>query len=486
MAMEARRARRMQDLLCSVNESRTPRLTDRCTRDYWGEAGGGQLIATGLCRGNMSENIVMSSWEAPEQKLEFNPWSYERRAGALTIAPPAAHSPSRRNAEWHRAVSLSTAATVSPWERTGLWGRRDDVELRSQPQAEPGSRAVAEWSPRSRASLRKTGSRQVRPTNGTQRKSSLAFEKRCEPRTAAVTPSPPRAAAVSPELQPLPVPLALGDKDLADAILHRRFCPSLITTETWEGFEFAGLRIRITESTDCYGAVLWPSALVLCHFLDTHREEYSMEDKSIIELGAGTGLVSIVTALLGKRSIAVEPNDTGQIGALAERVGTGAKVTATDLPDVLGNLRHNVSRNTRGRCRHAPLVTELTWGQGLEERFPRASCRFDYILAADVVYAHPHLEELMRTFEYLCQERTVILWAMRFRLDRENRFVERVARTFDLELLYDLPTLRIRLFRATRKPRLGLGDGDRSSAGPGPQGTRLPVSPFPICPKSEP
>ncbi|XP_029113564.1 methyltransferase like 21e isoform X4 [Scleropages formosus] len=258
------------------------------------------------------------------------------------------------------------------------------------------------------------------------------------------------------------LPPALGDKDLADAILHRRFCPSLITTETWEGFEFAGLRIRITESTDCYGAVLWPSALVLCHFLDTHREEYSMEDKSIIELGAGTGLVSIVTALLG------------------------AKVTATDLPDVLGNLRHNVSRNTRGRCRHAPLVTELTWGQGLEERFPRASCRFDYILAADVVYAHPHLEELMRTFEYLCQERTVILWAMRFRLDRENRFVERVARTFDLELLYDLPTLRIRLFRATRKPRLGLGDGDRSSAGPGPQGTRLPVSPFPICPKSEP
>ncbi|XP_018603577.1 methyltransferase like 21e isoform X6 [Scleropages formosus] len=182
------------------------------------------------------------------------------------------------------------------------------------------------------------------------------------------------------------LPPALGDKDLADAILHRRFCPSLITTETWEGFEFAGLRIRITESTDCYGAVLWPSsshrtpllpistnsngaehlfndtettrvttthlspfnillwsitmatrtisatatvavaevrrsvafgclaallavaaltlcvtlqALVLCHFLDTHREEYSMEDKSIIELGAGTGLVSIVTALLG-------------------------------------------------------------------------------------------------------------------------------------------------------------------------------------------
>lgn len=96
-------------------------------------------------------------------------------------------------------------------------------------------------------------------------------------------------------------------------------------------------------------------------------------------------------------------------------------------------------------------VTELTWGQGVEQRFPRATHRFDYILAADVVYAHPYLEELMDTFDHLCQENTQILWAMRFRLDRENSFVERFRRRFHLEELYDLPSLSIKLYRAWRR-----------------------------------
>ncbi len=82
----------------------------------------------------------------------------------------------------------------------------------------------------------------------------------------------------------------------------------------------------------------------------------------------------------------------------------GAKVTSTDLPDVLSNLRHNVQRNSRGLYRHEPLVTELSWGKQLEERFPRDTCRFDYIMAADVVYAHPYLQELMETFIHLSSD----------------------------------------------------------------------------------
>uniref|UniRef100_A0A8C1B7Y7 Methyltransferase like 21e n=1 Tax=Cyprinus carpio carpio TaxID=630221 RepID=A0A8C1B7Y7_CYPCA len=162
--------------------------------------------------------------------------------------------------------------------------------------------------------------------------------------------------------------------------MRRHFRASLIKTEAWEGYEFADMEIKITESTDCYGAVLWPSAMVLCHFLDTHREEYNLMDKNIIELGAGTGLGTIVTSVLG------------------------AKVTSTDLPDVLSNLRHNVNRNTRGRCRHEPCVTELSWG--------------------NMVYADPYLHKLMETFMHLSSDDTIILWAMRFRLDPENSFVD--------------------------------------------------------------
>lgn len=52
---------------------------------------------------------------------------------------------------------------------------------------------------------------------------------------------------------------AAGDAELAKAIMARQFRPSLIGTETWEGYIFSGLEIRIKESTDLYGAVLWPS-----------------------------------------------------------------------------------------------------------------------------------------------------------------------------------------------------------------------------------
>lgn len=35
----------------------------------------------------------------------------------------------------------------------------------------------------------------------------------------------------------------------------------------------------------------------------------------------------------------------------------GAKVTSTDLPELLGNLQYNVMRNTKDRCKYIPLVS---------------------------------------------------------------------------------------------------------------------------------
>ena len=44
-------------------------------------------------------------------------------------------------------------------------------------------------------------------------------------------------------------------------------------------------------------------ALALCHYLDSHRESVNLVDKAVLEIGAGTGLVSIVAVLLGKRAV---------------------------------------------------------------------------------------------------------------------------------------------------------------------------------------
>lgn len=40
-------------------------------------------------------------------------------------------------------------------------------------------------------------------------------------------------------------------------------------------------------------------ALALCSFLDNNRHVVDMQGKEVLELGAGTGLVTIVASLLG-------------------------------------------------------------------------------------------------------------------------------------------------------------------------------------------
>lgn len=52
---------------------------------------------------------------------------------------------------------------------------------------------------------------------------------------------------------------AAVDAELAKAIMARRFHPSVIGPEVWEGYVFSDTEIHIKESTDLYGAVLWPS-----------------------------------------------------------------------------------------------------------------------------------------------------------------------------------------------------------------------------------
>ena len=45
--------------------------------------------------------------------------------------------------------------------------------------------------------------------------------------------------------------------------------------------------------------VVWDSALVLSYFLVKHRQEFLSPNTRVLELGAGTGAVGLVTAALG-------------------------------------------------------------------------------------------------------------------------------------------------------------------------------------------
>ncbi|XP_077094130.1 uncharacterized protein mettl21ca isoform X2 [Siphateles boraxobius] len=206
--------------------------------------------------------------------------------------------------------------------------------------------------------------------------------------------------------------------------------PSVLSSIGKEILHFAGHEINIWESLDSYGSVIWPGALALCHYLESNRATVDVLDKAVLEIGSGTGLVSIVASLLG------------------------AWVTATDLPEILGNLRCNLSRNTRGRCRYTPQVAELSWGYELDKTFPHSVYRYDYILAADVVYHHDFLAELLVTMRHFCQPRTTLIWANKTRFDSDLVFEENFKKTFNTNLLAD--NGEVKIYSATTRDERAL------------------------------
>ncbi|CAB1327422.1 unnamed protein product [Coregonus sp. 'balchen'] len=115
------------------------------------------------------------------------------------------------------------------------------------------------------------------------------------------------------------------------------------------------------------------------------------------------------------------------------------------LPEILGNLRANLLRNTRGRCRYTPQAAALSWGPDVERTYPRSVYRYDYVLAADVVYHHDYLEELLFTMRYFC--RTTLIWANTVRLETDLSFTEDFQNTFNTTLLAEMGEVKI--FKAT-------------------------------------
>ncbi|XP_054045743.1 protein-lysine methyltransferase METTL21C [Rissa tridactyla] len=192
-----------------------------------------------------------------------------------------------------------------------------------------------------------------------------------------------------------------------------------------EHYTYVGHQIVIHESIEHFGAVVWPGALALSQYLESNQEQFNLKDKKVLEIGAGTGLVSIVACILG------------------------AYVTATDLPEVLENLSYNISRNTQNMNMHKPEVRKLVWGEGLNEDFPVSTYHYDFILATDVVYHHAALDPLLATMVYFCKPGTVLLWANKFRFSTDYEFLEKLCNMFKTTILAEFPESNVKLLKAT-------------------------------------
>jgi predicted nicotinamide N-methyase len=166
-------------------------------------------------------------------------------------------------------------------------------------------------------------------------------------------------------------------EDEAEQALTRDF--SFTTSASRSGDELSDVKVTLndaplsgTDHTDV-GLQSWGASIILSGLMCADPRRFDLETAStIIELGAGTGLISLTLAKLLDRP------STPQ-----------SRVIATDYhPAVLENLRTNISTNFRTSSVPPVQTALLDWSS------PDLSAPLDHpaniLIAADVVYAPQH------------------------------------------------------------------------------------------------
>ena len=114
-----------------------------------------------------------------------------------------------------------------------------------------------------------------------------------------------------------------------------------------------------------YGVSLWPSAIALSHEIANRAGEF--HGRSVLELGAGTGLPGIVAASLGARVVQSEQDELA-----------------------LHLCKRNGKRNGVGDVVEYRLANWSEWG---DER------QYDWIIGSDILYGEKLHPDLRKIFE---------------------------------------------------------------------------------------
>ncbi|EKM59600.1 uncharacterized protein PHACADRAFT_191971 [Phanerochaete carnosa HHB-10118-sp] len=189
--------------------------------------------------------------------------------------------------------------------------------------------------------------------------------------------------------------------------------PSIHNEDLQLAFPSAGGRVPnpvsirlLTDASPGCGGITWLAGEILSAYVCRRG---SLKGKNVLELGSGTGLVGLVTGVLG------------------------AQVWITDQAPLLGIMAHNVEINNLS---HRVSVMELNWGESLPSDLPR----FDIILAADCVYFEPAFPLLVQTLDKLAARGDPeILFCYKKRRKADKRFFTMLKKKFNWTEVDDDP-----------------------------------------------
>ncbi|KAI8868826.1 hypothetical protein GQ42DRAFT_163871 [Ramicandelaber brevisporus] len=132
------------------------------------------------------------------------------------------------------------------------------------------------------------------------------------------------------------------------------------------------IRLRLPAAHSLWSHVLWNAARAFSDYIDSNPD--TVKDRTVLELGSGSGLPSITAALNGAK-----------------------RVIATDYPEkaILDHIQHNVTENNVQR---AVNVQGYLWGSNPSSLFESASASsFDVVIMCDVIQNHSEQAKLFKT-----------------------------------------------------------------------------------------
>ncbi|XP_078680189.1 protein N-lysine methyltransferase METTL21A-like [Branchiostoma floridae x Branchiostoma belcheri] len=175
--------------------------------------------------------------------------------------------------------------------------------------------------------------------------------------------------------------------------MERHFWPPMFLDPSyrWEEYRVGrGVTLRLLavqeggedKTASCLtGQMVWPAARVLSRYLVDQPE--LVQDRTVLELGAGTGLLGLVAASLSPcpRKVVLTDNN----------------MTTLDM------IEANIEENFPAQAATTPHCAHLHWGENLD-KFLYDHGKFDVILGADVILWMQYIRPLFETVKNLLSQ----------------------------------------------------------------------------------
>jgi nicotinamide N-methyltransferase len=161
--------------------------------------------------------------------------------------------------------------------------------------------------------------------------------------------------------------------------------PTTVTYHRKIHGEKTAIRLGLVASHALWAHHLWNGGVVLADMVDDGR--IAVADRSVVELGSGAALPSIVALLAGARC-----------------------VVSTEYPEqpLLDNVACNIRRNVGDVSRSK--VTGFLWGSDPKDVLAGSPGGFDVALLADLLANHTALPDLAQSLHSLLRRPTGVAW----------------------------------------------------------------------------